>query len=280
MRFGKLEINPKLSPGVLDTATWDGAAACASLLAIDGAYWPALVHAAQTGGPLPADPHLAPCPASFAWRQDTLLCLAGLPDGQQVFVEAGPGEHPAAGLAADPLLVESSCAGAGRLHAAFYAADAPNVDRFVRLAAGERGSRALGPVPRLGVGTRMTAAVWPAIWEAMRRRGFSTNAIQNSVRELNFLQTLVEGLPAEQNIAFGFGTIETGYTGSSYEGLWVSGALHALAHDVRGPFGADADHIQVKRGPDGLAARSASWRPPATTRSTRSTSPMCSTTPR
>ena len=135
---------------------------------------------------------------------------------------------------------------------ALYPTDASVIDRFFRTLAPDNGPRALGPVPRLGIGTRMTTAVWPAIWEAMAQGGFAANAIQNSVRELNFLETLLEGRPAEINIAFGFGTIETGYTGSSYEGLWVSGVLDALKHGVRLPYGADADHIQVKRGGDGL----------------------------
>ena len=104
-----------------------------------------------------------------------------------------------------------------------YPSDASVIDRYFRTLAPDRGPRALGPVPRLGVGTRMTTAVWPAIWTAMARRGFAANAIQNSVRELNFLVTLLEARPAEKNIAFGFGAIETGYTGSSFEGLWVAG---------------------------------------------------------
>ena len=136
---------------------------------------------------------------------------------------------------------------------ALYPTDAPIIDRFFRILAPEKGPRALGPVPRLGIGTRMTTAVWPAIWQAMAQGGFAANAIQNSVRELNFLETLLEGRPAEKNIAFGFGTIETGYTGSSFEGLWVAGVLDALKHGAPPRFGADADHIQVKRGADGLA---------------------------
>ena len=40
MRFGKLEINPALSPGVLDTATWDRAAAWAAIQAVEDGYWP------------------------------------------------------------------------------------------------------------------------------------------------------------------------------------------------------------------------------------------------
>ena len=99
----------------------------------------------------------------------------------------------------------------------------------------------------------MTTAVWPAIWQRNATRGFAANAIQNSVRELNFLDTLLAGRPAEKNIAFGFGAIETGYTGSSFEGLWVAGVLDGLKHGSRLPYGADADHIQVKRGADGMA---------------------------
>ena len=92
-----------------------------------------------------------------------------------------------------------------------------------------------------------------ANWQAMAQGGFAANAIQNSVREFGLLQTLLEGMPAEKNIAFGFGTIETGYTGSSYEGLWVAGVLDVVKNGATPRYGADADHIQVKRGAYGLA---------------------------
>jgi len=283
MRFGKLEIDPALSPGVLDTATWDRAAASAAVAAVDPAYWPALLGAAEMGAALPPAASLAPHAASVAWRGDAFYCLAGLPDGQQVLLEAGPGsdESPlGAGIWNSPL----PAPGDGPQHPPalnlrVHPTDAPVLDRFLRQITPDKGPRALGPVPRLGVGTRMTTAVWPAIWEAMDFGGFAANAIQNSVRELNFLETLLEGRPAEKNIAFGFGTIEAGYTGSSFEGLWVSGVLDALRHSPQGHlerrpvsseghperrsagpeskdarcYGADADHIQVKRGPDGLA---------------------------
>ena len=242
MEFGKLRISPSLSPGILDTGTWNRPAAVAALQAVDGAYWAALLQAAANGAPLPATPGLTPYPASIAWRDGSFYCLAGLRDGQQVFLELGP-RTPHSPLGELLLLEPVRAAVTG----------AATLDRFFRHVAPERGPRALGPIPRLGVGTRMTTAVWPAIWEAMNQGGFAANAIQNSVRELNFLQTLLEGQPAERNVAFGFGTIETGYTGSSYEGLWVSGALNALAHGASGRYGADADHIQVKRGADGLA---------------------------
>ena len=88
----------------------------------------------------------------------------------------------------------------------------------------------------------------------MARCGFAATAIQNSVRELNLLDDLLAGRPPQKNVAFGFGTIESGYTGSSFEGLWVSGVLDAFQHGAPGSFGADADHIQVKRGSGGLAS--------------------------
>jgi len=99
----------------------------------------------------------------------------------------------------------------------------------------------------------MTTSVWPGIFEAMDRHGFAANSIQNSVRELNLLDDLLEANPAPTNYACGFGTIETGYTGSSWEGLWVAGVLSALQHEAPIRYGADADHLQVKRGTQGLA---------------------------
>ena len=257
IRFGRLEINPALSPGVLATATWDPEGAWVAVEAVDDTCWLALVDAAVSGAPLPVSGSVTPHAPSCAQHESALYCLASLTDGQQVLLAIG------AGVNASPL---GAPIGAKSWPArppdpqslAVYPTDAPILDRFFRLVAPGKGPRALGPVPRLGIGTRMTTAVWPAIWEAMVRGGFASNAIQNSVRELNFLETLLEGRPAEKNIAFGFGTIETGYTGSSYEGLWVAGVLDALKH---GPhpsnaprsaqdawrYGADADHIQVKR---------------------------------
>ncbi|MBC8447772.1 MAG: hypothetical protein H8D78_08485 [Chloroflexi bacterium] len=271
-KFGRLEIDPALSPGVLDTATWDREAAWTAVQAVADGDWLALVEAAARGAPLPANSDLTPYAPSCAWHGDTLVCLAGLSDGQQVFLAIGPqandvplgspvGSKALAGAApATPSAPDLPPSGV----LALYPTDAPVIDRFFRTLAPDKGPRALGPVPRLGIGTRMTTAVWPAIWEAMAKRGSAANAIQNSVRELNFLETLLEGRPAEKNIAFGFGTIETGYTGSSFGGLWVAGVLDALKHGSHPErswaqskdallYGADADHIQVKRGSDGLA---------------------------
>ncbi len=252
MRFGKLEINPAKNPAILDTATWDQAAAWTAVQAVDDAYWPALrsVASGEAAGhdlPLPDAAGLAPWMASCSWLQGVLYCLAELPDGQQILLEVG--DSLGAGLGPSPMQRRAG----QHTSVALHPTSAAVLERYFRCVAADQGPRALGAVPRLGIGTRMTTAVWPAIWQAMASGSFAANAIQNSVRELNLLETLLEGRPAEKNIAFGFGTIETGYTGSSYEGLWVAGVLDALKHGVRLPYGADADHIQVKRGADGLA---------------------------
>jgi len=254
MRFGKLEITPALSPGVLDTATWDREAAWSTVQAVPDEAWRALLAAAASGAPLPAAGNATPYAQSCTWCGDTLVGLAGLADGQQVLLAIG--EHGAnleLGAPVGSKSLAETPSGTAPALLALYPTDAAVVDRFLRSLAPDRGPRALGPTPRLGIGTRMTTAAWPGIWDAMAQRSFAANAIQNSVRELNFLETLLAARPAERNIAFGFGAIETGYTGSSFEGLWVAGVLDALQHGVRLPYGADADHIQVKRGADGLA---------------------------
>ena len=85
-------------------------------------------------------------------------------------------------------------------------------------------------------------------------RDFAANAIQNSVRELNFLETLLEGRPAEKNIAFGFGDHRDRLHRQLVRGaVGGGGARCAQARRASSRYGADADHIQVKRGADGLA---------------------------
>lgn len=87
----------------------------------------------------------------------------------------------------------------------------------------------------------MTTACWPAVFWAMESGGFSTIAIQNSVRELKSLDDVLERRPTLRNYYTGFGMIEFGHTGSTCKGLWVAGVLQALQHPMRFPFGAGAD---------------------------------------
>ncbi|MDE3068747.1 MAG: hypothetical protein KGJ60_14530 [Verrucomicrobiota bacterium] len=232
---------------MLDTATWDPVAAWRTLQRIP--YdWRTVRKAILEGRDFPSNHQCWLYRGSAATVERDVFLLAGLSDGQQVFLQIGPGHDRH--LLGEPL-------GAVQIKAdeqlVAYSTHAKEIARFCRRIHPAKGPRALGTIPRLGIGTRMTTAVWPGIFKAMNRRGFAANAIQNSVRELNLLDNLRVGLPPEKNYACGFGTIESGYTGSTYEGLWVAGVLAALQYELPLCYGADADHIQVKRGPEGMA---------------------------
>jgi tagaturonate epimerase len=246
--WGALRMDPAANPAVLDTATWDPFAAAEALgrpsrTALDG-----VARAMTEGRRLPTVPGLVLHEGSRCAVDGAGFVLAGLPDGQQVLLEVGrPGGSPTLGEALAKVTLDAERS------VVLHATSAANLRTYLRDVAPDRGPRALGDTPRIGFGVRMTTAAWPAIFRAMESRGFSANAIQNSVRELNLLDDLLEGRPAATTYYTGFGMIESGHTGSSIEGLWVAGVLEALKHPTRFPYGADADHLHVKRGPDGLA---------------------------
>ena len=248
MRFGKLDINPAKNPAILDTATWAPSEAWRAVQLISDAEWKSLGQAMAHSADWRLGPPLRYYPSSYARHQGVEYCLAELADGQQVFLALG--ELPSEPVLGMPVGVKSLPSGESL---ALHPTDAGVVDRYFRHIKPEKGPHAPGAVPRLGIGTRMTTAVWPGIWRAMAEGQFAAVAIQNSVRELNLLENLLAGRPAERNMAFNFGAIETGYVGSTYEGLWLAGVLDALKRPGILAYGADADHIQVKRGADGLA---------------------------
>jgi hypothetical protein len=245
--FQNLRINPKTNPAILDTATWDPDSAWHVINQV-GEGWVAAQAALSSGNTWAGTPEIPIEIYAVSHRGAAKFFLARMADGQEVFVELGEGGGSS---------ILGSRLGVTRLqnglNVAAYPADASVIDRFCRLLAPRKGPQALGSVPRLGIGCRMTTAVWPAVFEAMRRFSFAANPIQNSVRELNLLDDLFAGRPPNRNYACGFGTIESGYTGSTYEGLWVAGTLAALHEPGILTYGADADHLQVKRGPEGLA---------------------------
>jgi len=247
MRRDALELDPAKNPGVLDTATWDPAAAWQATAGA-GERWREVQEAAIAGRALPRLDGVTPFTGSCAVRGAAVFCLAALPDGQQVFVEIGSGGGPEA--LGEPMGTAALSHG---LRLAAYPTDASVVARYCETVKPGAGPQPMGGTPRLGIGVRMTTAVWPGIFDAMTGQGFAANPIQNSVRELNLLADLLAARPAPQNYACGFGTIASGYTGSSWEGLWLSGVLSALQYETPVRYGADADHIQVKRGADGLA---------------------------
>jgi hypothetical protein len=242
-----LHLDPATNPAILDTATWDAARAWHAIEQV-GDGWRLAQAVLRNEDNLPGPAGVALAQGSVVHRGAAEFCLAGLPDGQQVFVEVGNGGGRHA--LGKPLGIMRLSDG---LAVAAYPTDALVLDRYCRLLLPAKGPRALGAAPRLGIGCRMTTSVWPAAFQAMQQHNFAANPIQNSVRELNLLENLLAGRPPERNYACGFGTIETGYTGSTYEGLWVAGTLAALQHPGPLSYGADADHLQVKRGPEGMA---------------------------
>ena len=245
--FQKLRINPATNPAILDTATWDPEAAWQVVTQV-GESWASAQAALEMGNHWAGVPQIPLQISSVVHRGAAKFFLAGLPDGQQVFVELGHGGG--SNVLGTPLGVNRLDHG---LPVSAYPTSASVLDRFCRLLAPHKGPQAMGSVPRLGIGCRMTTAVWPAVFDAMQKYSFASNPIQNSVRELNLLDDLLAGNPPSRNYACGFGTIETGYTGSTYEGLWVAGTLAGLREHGSSRYGADADHLQVKRGPEGLA---------------------------
>jgi hypothetical protein len=241
-----LDLDPAKSPGVLDTATWDREAACRSI-GSRRSEWLAF-HGAALRGEAPKGAVAGSATGSILVRGGVSYLLARLGDGQSVFLSTGPAgsvDELGEGLAVFPL--------DGDLSLSVHPADADVIDLFCRALEPPNAPRVLGQTPRLGIGTRMTTRIWPGIFRAMEQKGFAANAIQNSVRELNLLGDLKEGRPPERNIAFCFGEIESGYTGSTFEGLWVSGVLAALMYGKPLTYGADADHIQLKRTDIGLS---------------------------
>ena len=246
MRFRELEMDPAHNPAVLDTATWNAAGAFDAVRRV-GSRWIAVKRAIADGAEPPDLDGVDVQTAALARKGETPVVLAAFRDGQEAFVVIGDEDLcEALGEPVGQASVGNGCV------VSVHPADAATVDRFCRTMKPRNAPQQLGATPRLGVGVRMTTAAWPGIFDAMDRHGFAANSIQNSVRELNLLDDLLAARPAPRNYACGFGEIETGYTGSSFEGLWLSGVLAALRHDKSLRYGADADHIQVKRNDTGL----------------------------
>jgi len=245
--FGQLRIDPAKNPAVLDTATWEEAAVRDRIQAA-GPEWGNLLADSLAGGrDCPPHSDIAVYSGSAGRQGSSDFVMLGFSDSQYAFAEAA-GQR-ASGLFSSPLATLSLTGGRQLL---VYPATAANADCYVRSIQPDKGPRALGSEPRIGIGTRMSTSVWPAIYPAMQKYRFAANAIQNSMRELNCLNNLLAGNPSAMNYLFSFGAIEEGHTGSTFEGLWLSGVIEALKSDTKPRYGADADHIQVKRGTAGL----------------------------
>lgn len=242
--FNALKIDPKYNPAVLNTATWDE-----SYLSHELSFFQSIPRQARTitniGDALPNGIQvIMQSHASFAGR-DWFLCESK--DGQYLFISLGALDDSILGAPFfTKKLDETSFLSA-------YPAKDSVIDRFITLIQPEKAPKPLGAIPRLGIGNRHTTTIWPGIWKAMQNKNFAANAIQNSVRELHRLQTLLDGEPSRVNHLYSFGKMKEGHTGSTFEGLWTAGVLSALKTSGKILYGADADHLQVKRGTEGVS---------------------------
>lgn len=248
MRFERLEIEPQKNPAVLDTVTWKPESAWKIISEIDDSFFISVSKAIREGRSLPLDRNCVVYAGSCAEYQEKIFSLVELIDGQHIFIEIGTGcvNSPLK----EPIGTQSLTNGT---QLAAYRADITAIDRYVSLIRCDKSPKALGAVPRLGIGSRMSTAAWPGVWRAMDQYDFQANPIQNSVREVNLLQDILSGRPARFNYLANFGRVEEGHTGSTFEGLWVAGILEALKADSSPRFGADADHITVRQGIDDIA---------------------------
>jgi len=248
-RFGRIELDPAWNPAVLDTLTWDVPSALGAVLSAGSAFWESAAGALLSGAAAPRSETVTLFGSSVARAGTALYALTELSDGQHVIVRFGP---PAPGEGFEGLIGEADAGGRGR--AAVYCADSGTLHAVYAAAAPARLPSALGAVPRLGIGTRMSRLCFPGIWAAVRRGGFAANAIQNSRRELNLLGNVLGAEPSRPLYYPGFGFVEEGHTGSTFEGLWVCGVAESLKYGNGAAYGADADHIMVKRGAGGMEA--------------------------
>jgi len=244
---GTFEVCPADNPAVLDTLTWDAVLLLRRLRAQPQGFWEKARLALHTSRPLPESGGLRLFEHSSGHFESRSFVLLEDKDGQYALAEfAAPGSPP---WVTSPLWCRELGEGAA---VAFHEVNAKNLNLVYGNAAPDKLPQALPMRPRIGIGTRMSRAMWPGIWQALRQGSFSANTIQNSLRELNLLENIRARRPAEKLYYPGIGFVPEGHTGSTFEGLWLCGVVEGLKAGVAQPYGADADHIMVKRGSAGL----------------------------
>src|ERR1044071_803744 len=91
MLFGALDLDPVVNPAVLDTATWDTDKAWEAVQGIH-CDWRALQKAVAETVDFPPSGGCALYAGSAAIQDNSTFVLAGLDDGQQVFLEIRSGD--------------------------------------------------------------------------------------------------------------------------------------------------------------------------------------------
>lgn len=239
--LSRIGLDPARNPAVLDTASWDSEKIRIYLGRIHDNFWEDVMQALKSGKEFPSNPNIT-------FFHDSLACTE---KGNYVLAKFMDGQHILLGTARP--FTETLCRIEGERYTLnIYNVDTPTITQYFLMVDASKMPRALGPIPRLGIGTRMSTTQWPAIFSAMEKKGFSANAIQNSIREICLLEEILNAKECETNYLFSFGNITSGHTGATFEGLWLYGVLEALKRKKGPGYGADADHLKVKPGKDGL----------------------------
>ncbi len=203
IQIGNTKINPTYNPAILDTATWNPASVWQRIQVLDDSYWQSVEDAIDQKRTIPIKDHFIPFIGSSARQHGNAFFLAMLDDNQHALIRVGThGNSPVLG---EPIktksITPSKCIAA-------YSTEASIISEYLEYIKPAKAPRPLGAISRLGIGTRMTTAVWPGIWRAMQRSDFAANAIQNSLRELNLLEDLRAGARPKTNYMYNFGELE------------------------------------------------------------------------
>lgn len=241
MRINGIDLDPAKNPAVLDTYTWDQAAALRYCKAQE-AFLEECAQATATA-------HCEGClksvlvgtqavPASAAIKDGTAYFILNLEDGQKVLIA----------VAAKPISPSTDVIGtlaSGRVAVMLLNTD--SVKRYITEIAPRYSPRAFGSVPRIGIGDRQTVTVWPGIIEALEVIGGPAETIQNSAyRELAPMDMILSPPSSEVTYLPGHGSLNIGHTGSSIQGFWLAGVTSHIENGVTQPYGADLDHVPVK----------------------------------
>lgn len=243
MKVNGIDLDPAANPAVLDTCTWDPAAAmghCSQMsefltecaMAIGTAHCLNCIRGVLIG--------TQASEMSAAVKDRTGYFVMTLPDGQKVFV-AVAASAVNAGVETIGTLTNGKVA--------IIPVNTQTVRWYVTQIAPHLGPRASGATPRIGIGNRQTVTVWPGVIRALRTIGGPAETMQNSAyRELAPMDMILSPPGAEVTYLPGHGSLNIGHTGSSIEGFWLAGVVSHIENGVTEPYGADLDHVPVKSG--------------------------------
>jgi hypothetical protein len=228
-------INPEKNPAILNTLTWDSEKIADEINKNKNEILKIGKHGTDE---VKADSLII---KEIGILQDgRQVSLIKSANGQAAFMESSSGP-----IANDPQNPPFLSFSEEKKNVDIFECNYSSTAEYLRLLKDDKHSKALGYESRLGIGSRMTTFSWGPALEVINKSGISSNLIQNSVREVRVFDELEKGLPARDVYLYSFGTIKEGHTGSTFEGLWLSGTISAILANNAVPYGSDADHIKI-----------------------------------